>query len=72
MLGDPKTVFEPYPNPKNSQLGRDGFSHVGALGLGYCGSPFLSGGKESKLGLSWARLSHVWPLLIRSLVWIEH
>ena len=21
MLGDPKTVFEPYPNPKNSPLG---------------------------------------------------
>ena len=21
MLGDPKTVFEPYPDPKNSPLG---------------------------------------------------
>ena len=21
MYGDPKTVFEPYPNPKNSPLG---------------------------------------------------
>ena len=28
---------------------------------------FVCGGKDNKLGLSWAKLSHIWYKLIRSL-----